>query len=455
LGPQAVGKLLDLVVDRADGGDCLKAAAFAAAFGNQAAARKLLAEAEAAGAEVQEYVTELAEASLEAIVEQAREGNYRLAANELKRLQAEEQLERWLERRQALLAALAEVLKEVKREAEAERLYQQAAKLFKQKELFDVKELVQKLRSEYAETSPVLAPDREPSFKQMLEATESLGRRITVRLDGKGDFKSIQAAIDAAPVNSVIEIQDSGPYMKGVKIPAHKVGLTVRGGHGHLPLVISVEPNSVVGPVVHIQANGVTVERLVIVNKGARGRTSRLIEVDKLADVKLRTLLLVGQGGMVLPGDKACARTIEGCILLNHSYISRATVRQSILLGDVVLFRCQMEHCILMNAVCDAPSKLVNSIIRNLSIPSRAPGTRLEYCVIFGDVSRDAEQGPGCFRAAPLFRDPANLDYRLMPNSPCIGKASDGEDIGVRWTPEMLELCRIALELRRRGLIKF
>jgi len=32
------------------------------------------------------------------------------------------------------------------------------------------------------------------------------------------------------------------------------------------------------------------------------------------------------------------------------------------------------------------------------------------------------------------------------------GKASDGGDIGCRYTPEML---RLALELRRKGIIKF
>jgi hypothetical protein len=41
------------------------------------------------------------------------------------------------------------------------------------------------------------------------------------------------------------------------------------------------------------------------------------------------------------------------------------------------------------------------------------------------------------------------------PERPCIGKASDGGDIGCRYTPEIVELCKHALELRRRGVIKF
>ncbi len=79
----------------------------------------------------------------------------------------------------------------------------------------------------------------------------------------------------------------------------------------------------------------------------------------------------------------------------------------------------------------------------------------MEYCLILGNVSPDIERGPGCIQGDPMFRDPKNLDYRLKPGSPCIGKASDGGDIGVRWTPEMLEMINVALELRRRGLIEF
>jgi len=54
-----------------------------------------------------------------------------------------------------------------------------------------------------------------------------------------------------------------------------------------------------------------------------------------------------------------------------------------------------------------------------------------------------------------LIRDGKNLDFRLMPKSPCRGRASDGGDLGCRYTPEMLELCKTAVELRKRGLIKF
>lgn len=63
--------------------------------------------------------------------------------------------------------------------------------------------------------------------------------------------------------------------------------------------------------------------------------------------------------------------------------------------------------------------------------------------------------GRGSFSSDPRFRDPAKLDYRLRLSSPCRGKASDGGDLGCRWTPEMVELLKKVRELRRRGIIKF
>ena len=54
-----------------------------------------------------------------------------------------------------------------------------------------------------------------------------------------------------------------------------------------------------------------------------------------------------------------------------------------------------------------------------------------------------------------LFRDPKILDYRVTPGSPCAGKASDGSDLGCRYTREMVELCSVALELRKRGIVRF
>ncbi|MEM4202046.1 MAG: hypothetical protein QW786_02430 [Candidatus Hadarchaeum sp.] len=47
------------------------------------------------------------------------------------------------------------------------------------------------------------------------------------------------------------------------------------------------------------------------------------------------------------------------------------------------------------------------------------------------------------------------MDDRLCITGPCRGRASDGGHVGVRYTPEMIEMINVALELRRRGIINF
>ena len=54
-----------------------------------------------------------------------------------------------------------------------------------------------------------------------------------------------------------------------------------------------------------------------------------------------------------------------------------------------------------------------------------------------------------------MFVDTKAFDFRLAPASPCRGAASDGKDIGFRYTPEILELLQLAVELRTKGVIEF
>jgi len=73
----------------------------------------------------------------------------------------------------------------------------------------------------------------------MAKATEKLGKFITVRKDGKGDFKSIQAAIDAALPNSLIEVGDSGVYDGRIRV---KDDLSIRAAKEQWPIITYTGP---------------------------------------------------------------------------------------------------------------------------------------------------------------------------------------------------------------------
>ena len=85
------------------------------------------------------------------------------------------------------------------------------------------------------------------------------------------------------------------------------------------------------------------------------------------------------------------------------------------------------------------------------------PRTGVQYSDVFvaGGFLGSAKPGDGCISADPQFRDPKSFDYRLKPASPCKGKASDGGDMGCRYTQEMIEVIKRALELREKGIIEF
>ena len=119
--------------------------------------------------------------------------------------------------------------------------------------------------------------------------------------------------------------------------------------------------------------------------------------------------------------------------------------------------RCEARHSTFVGSVVvkGREDSLTDCIAA--SIESAQPDVAIEHCNVYGpnpfiDLSRP---GKGCFSADPQFLDPANLDYRLAETSPCKGKASDGGDIGCRYTPQMTEMCQIALKLRAQGIIDF
>jgi hypothetical protein len=118
--------------------------------------------------------------------------------------------------------------------------------------------------------------------------------------------------------------------------------------------------------------------------------------------------------------------------------------------------QAELRSCTIADGIrLDSGPNLLLDCIAG-AVESRHADTRIDYCNVFGEgFTVLAKPGKGCFSKEPRFRDPENFDYRLKKNSPCREKASDGGDIGCRYTPEMLQMLKLAFELRRKGIIKF
>jgi len=469
VGEKAVPKVLQLAVDAEKAKDWLAAGLMALASGNPLLAERCFDKARSLGANIDPYLVPLAEASFARVEERLTEKDFDAAEAALGSLESKYAALPWLAANQGRIGAAREAARAGIRETEAEKLYAEAAALLAQKESFDLKPIVDRLKADYAATRPVTDAHRKPPFAELQQAVANLGKRLSVRLDGTGDFKSIQAAIDAAPANSLIEIQDNGPYNE--KIAVATDGLTLRGKRGLWPVITSVGPMTNFPILVNVTASRTSLERLVLFHGGGAGEPNLCVQYAGGATLSLRSCIAYGNSGRDLSVDGPGV-LIENCmigyVIARHPYIARSSmctgqVSMGSKLENVVWTgviqdnsRCELRSCtILGHAIVADRSVLVDCIMP--SVQCDAGNTRIEHCGVHGNppfVDR-AKAGKGCFGGDPQFVDPQNLDYRLRPTSPCRGRASDGGDVGCRYTPEMIELCKVALELRRKGILKF
>jgi tetratricopeptide (TPR) repeat protein len=454
-------------------------------------AERWFGEAAKLGAKVEEYAGPLAEAALAGADEDLRQaegllvaGREALAAGKLpEAAKAFSQAEKRYRQAESALAELAskyaqaewyrtgkvavEAARQTARrgvvESGAEKLYAQAVQLFQEKEFHDLKPLVDELKAQYGNTAVVTDAGRKPPFAELEKATSGLGPRLTVALSGKADFRSIQAAIDAAHGGELIEILDDGPYNEYLLIPAARTGLTLRGKRGRWPVVTSLVPKPQPDKaVLAVSGTRITLQRLILLKLDPLlGRALLLDNPPKFTADSLLLFAPPGQG-CALQGRAQFAPSdtrVQNCLILGFFEGNNVALTFSnciypldcgISLYDPVVF----QSCTINTLVrCGEPS-LIDCIVRDVIIDPNNPRAKIENCATFGQ-GRPPQEAKNSFLTNPMFRDPANLDYRLMPGSPCIGKASDGGDIGCRYTPEMIELCKVALELRRRGIINF
>lgn len=376
----------------------------------------------------------------------------------------------WLASNRAAMEALRGEARAGIYEAEAEKLYAKAVELLETEQPFDVEPVVKNLKANFGDSVAVTETTREPSFSEIEEAIADLGKRFTVRLDGEGDFKSIQAAIDQAPPNSLIEIQDNGPYFERILVPKEKEGLTLRGAKDRWPVVRSGGTLGTVSVLVTVDAPRTTVKRLVIAKEDAEGSSLAVVN-----SCHLRSVLWAGRGecrlGRHLEID-GCLSTSRVCVypsavLRNSIWINSLTIFggeakeriENVVIGGKGLtcaIPLELRHCTVDTELTleTGDGVIVDSILD--SVQAAEPGNSIENCNIGSGKFVDfAKPGKSGFSANPQFVNPELYDHRLMPTSPCRGKASDGGDLGVRYTPEMVEILKVALALRQQGLIKF
>ncbi|NQT36895.1 MAG: hypothetical protein HQ581_05375, partial [Planctomycetes bacterium] len=473
-GRGQVDRIAEKVIDRDDPQQWLTLAILAFSLGETEVAERYFIEAAARHVDVKPYLAPLAAAILDEVFEQLKDKEFTQADKALTNLQQKYANLPWYQTNQPAIAAARQQAQAGIHELEAEQLYQEAAEFFQKEELFDVRPLVRQLQTEYPTTRPVTETTRDPSLSEMEAAVANLGQFITVRLDGKGDHKSIQQAIDAALPNSLIEIQDDGPYNEKIVVGPEKAGLTLRGETDCWPVITSAGSRKDFPVLVEVQGAHIILERLVLHHGGAAGARAACLRHSVRDRLLIRFCIL----SECTWEDRWNDLQMDTCVVVQCGYPGGGfQAKNSIWIGSphAVGDGAKFENVLLprgvdaIHGVCDFRSCTIGKPLRfepggsllNCIVPSvecTDPDTQIQYCDVYGTPPKfinAAKPGKGCFSAPPMFRNLAALDFRLLPGSPCIGKASDGGDIGVRYTPEMTEMCQKAWQLKQQGIIQF
>ncbi|HUT34205.1 MAG TPA: protein kinase [Planctomycetota bacterium] len=489
------------VVDRKSGDDLLASALLALVYDDPATAEKDFEDARAAGADVDRHLEAVADFSFSRVLGLIEKQAFTEAEEALAALEARYAESPWLTSHKNAVDAARAKIKTHTAEANAEKLYKQAVELYKQKDLAALKEVVEKLTEEYGETKAFADAERKPTVAEMAGATEKLGKTLTVSRSGRGQFKTIQAAIDAAEPNAVILITEGGFYPDRLVVPQSKANLTLRGKKGVMP-VLGYDPSGkrVQRRIMDVEATELTLDGLVFMAGTSDTTSTGFIGTKGRAALRLRACLFATNyrysGGELVENSGGSVEADHCLFLRGGSIYSTLHAKNSICMGryfyvyssyyssgglppprgdgpappppvckfeNCLLYRfetstpCQMDFCTVPGGLelRGAPNTITNSILEQ--VDSDKGDTTIEHCDVYGKEPfvDFARPGKRCFTAVPQFLNIRSFDYRLQRTSPCHKKASDGGTIGCRLTRDMAELLALAFELRRRGLLDF
>jgi len=448
VGPKAIPKLLHLAVRRDNAGDWLAAGLLSLAGQDVQNAERCFDEAQSLGAEVAPYRALLAERDFTAVRDLLNKHKYAESEAILAELEVKFGKLPWFASNRLEFEAAVKESKRGVHETEAEGLYAQAVGLFRNGELYEVKPLVQRLKTRYADSAVAADSQRKPSLAELAKAVADLGPLVRVRRDGTGDVKTIQEAVKNAAGNATIQIEEVGPWTERVVVPAGKAGLTICGKKGILPVISTAGLPNTYAETFQVQAGQVSLQRLAIVRADTGGQIGAAISADANT-VSLRGVVVHGH---VQLGKGAAVRD---CVFFGHvGFRMSGSLENVLIVGGL---NCgpgsHLRHCTATGplVLAGASSTVSDCIVFSMNAPNQ--GHTIEYCDAFGPnpYLNRAAPGKGCLKTLPLFAEPKSFDYRLQVGSPCRRVASDGGDMGFLYNPEIQALLKVAAELRNRA----
>ena len=457
LNNKEVGKLLKAAISDKSADDQLAAGLLALARSDPTAAEGHFQKAKSLGAKTTRYLGPLAEAAFTRAKKLLGEKKSAEAGAALKALEKKYAGTPWLDLHKAELKATRGLIVE----AGAEKLYAQAVKLLKKgkSKHADLKEILQKLAKAYPSSRVLIDDNRKPSFTEMELAAD--GRKlITVSQSGKTKYKTIQAAINAAPAKALVEIQDGATYEEEIIIPKEKEGVILRGRRGFWPAIKTPGKTDTIT----VRAPDVDIQQLVVAGKvHSTAKSTCLREVIIVSnygilgdakDLKLYTCFINANiGGYHRPNGLV----VRNSFLLRKLLTKENTDLKNVFIGDKVCVQtAKLKSCTLADGIrCEkGPLTMLDSIAS--FVEAKQKGAKIEYCNVFGKgCLLLAKAGKGCLSKDPQFRNPKEVDYSLKLDSPCRKKASDGGNMGFHQTRAMTAVLKKALELRKKGVIKW
>lgn len=481
LDGRLIEQIVQLTIDGDSANDRLAAGILALARKDAASAVKHLEKARALGADIEKYLDVLAAAAFAKARQRMEKKQFSEATAALNDIEKKYAKTSWFAAHKDEFDTVRQEAAAAATEAEAEKIYAQAAKFFKKKMLWELKPLVEKLQADYGETKVITDTKRKPSLTEMAKAVASLGPRVTVARKVKADFRTIQAAVDVVTKpNSKIEVIDASVYKEKVRIEGKekaglllsarpKVGATIDGG-GSSGVCITVKAPSV----------GIDGFTLTNAKMGVR------LEAPKCSIRNCAIVRRIGDSIFQPAGVNSKGFVIERSVL-RGSLFMRGVIRQSVvygkrlqcfhiqmvdsvihgnidnaagvvgltnclIIGDVGCFwTAQICRCTILGGVTAGRGAVLmeDSICESLRLMKTGEPT-LSHCNLFGQKERlPRGVAKHCFSANPRFRSAKRGDYRLGKKSLCRSKASDGKDIGCRFTPELLEARALAKKYRK------